>query len=143
MIITKSAMDIIHGSVTDLPPETGGLLGSSDGMCVDTIVMDRYGTQNVKLCSYCPNVTFFNQCIRQWQDQNIIFMGIFHTHFVGVRTLSSGDREYINAIMSAMPEQIDVLYFPLYVLPDRQLVCYKAKRTDKGICIEQEDVMIE
>lgn len=142
MIIASTALEFIHNAITGLPPETGGILGSSDKVCIDEVVMDQHCTQNVRCCSYYPNVAFLNQRIQQWQTCGITFMGIFHTHFVGVKTLSQGDRQYINAIMRAMPEAVSTLYFPVYVLPERSLVCYRAKRTDGVVEIESDDLMI-
>ena len=143
MIITQSVIDIINRSVSDVPPETGGILGSSDGKQIDHVVMDMPGTNHLKMCAYYPNVAFLNQTIAQWQDNGVSFMGLFHTHFFGVRTLSIGDRKYIREIMNAMPESVDKLYFPLFVLPEREMVCYKALRTNRSAEVSEEAVIFQ
>lgn len=143
MKIDCSVLDAINAFVSDYPPETGGILGSSDGKCVDKLVMDIPLKTSTRPCSYSPNVDFLNENIKIWQEQNVSFMGIFHTHFVGVKTLSCGDKKYINAIMAAMPDNIEQLYFPVFVLPDRTLVCYKAQRTCNEVEISSEELQIE
>lgn len=56
-------------------------------------------------------------------------MGVFHTHFYGVNTLSEGDRAYIKQIMAAMPDGLECLYFPLIVFPDKEMIVYQASRS--------------
>ena len=143
MRISKSVIDTINNSISDLPPETGGILGSHDNELIDEVIMDSPDPTNTRPCSYFPNVVFLNQNIKLWQDKVISFAGIFHTHFGGVKTLSCGDRKYINAIMCAMPQQITSLYFPVFVLPDRELVCYKAICSNGIVDICAEDIIVE
>lgn len=142
MKILKSVLDIINNSVADFPPETGGILGSSDGLIIDKVVMDEYDLNNQKFCSYFPNVKFLNSNIEIWQKNGIDFKGIFHTHFFGVETLSDGDKQYIDAIMKAMPESVKELYFPIFVLPNRELFCYKAKKNDSGTEISFDETVL-
>lgn len=143
MRIKKSVIDIINDSVTGLAQETGGILGSSDNILIDEIVMDIVDSENTRPCSYFPNVDFLNQNIQSWKKKGIAFKGIFHTHFVGVKTLSQGDREYIRAIMNAMPLSVDSLYFPVFVLPNRVLIGYRAKKRNGKIEISGEEIFIE
>lgn len=143
MKILKSVISTINDSISGLPPETGGILGKHDNELIDEVVMDSLEPANTRPCSYFPNVVFLNQNIKLWQDDGILFAGIFHTHFGGVKTLSCGDRKYINAIMRAMPQQINTLYFPVFVLPDRELVCYKATRSNGIIDIQAEELVIK
>ena len=143
MRILKSVIDTINDSILDMPPETGGILGSHDNELIDEVIMDSPGPTNTRPCSYFPNVDFLNQNIKLWQDNGISFAGIFHTHFAGVKTLSWGDKKYIDAIMKSMPSYIEYLYFPIFVLPDRELVCYKAIRTNGIIDIQAEELVIE
>lgn len=142
MKILNSIIKEINISVSDIPPETGGILGSSNGNVIDKLIMDHPSETPERPCSYSPNTNFLNHCINKWQENNISFMGIFHTHFVGVKTLSSGDRNYIYAIMAAMPDNIEYLYFPIFVLPDRILVCYKAVKCGSMVDILLDELQI-
>lgn len=143
MRILRSVIDMINYSISGLPPETGGILGSRDNELIDEVVMDTPSPTNTRPCSYYPNVDFLNQNIRSWQNNGVSFAGIFHTHFGGARALSCGDKKYINAIMSAMPKQVEYLYFPVFVLPDREMICYRAVRANGNIDICAENLIFE
>ncbi len=141
MKITKVVINYLNKHISENPPETGGILGSVDGETISEIILDiPQGTQYN--CCYFPNVNFLNSCLRQWSDNQIYFMGIFHTHFANVQTHSKGDISYITTIMNAMPHGIEELYFPIYVLPDRKLICYKAMKNKTTIDISKEDIEI-
>ena len=142
MIIVQAVLDSIHRTIEDTPPETGGILGSKKADVVTHIVFDKSSKSFCRGCSYSPNVSFFNQCIAEWQDNLIQFMGIFHTHFANVKTLSSADIKYITEIMMSMPESITTLYFPVYILPARELVCYKAVRQNSSVQINEDELIV-
>ena len=114
----------ICNSVSDTPPETGGILGGSNNV-VTEYSLDN-GVESGSQCSYTPNVEKLNKVIAEWQNQRIEFMGIYHTHYFGVSTLSDADKQYILAIMQAMPDYVKELYFPLVVMPQREMIVYKA-----------------
>lgn len=142
MKIKEYVIKIINSSIDGEPPETGGILGSSDGKIVTEVIMDKKSKDIKHACSYSPNVDFLNLCIDSWLSAGKLFMGIFHTHFAGVKTLSCADKKYIADIMNAMPQEINTLYFPIFVLPDRELVCYKATKKNKSINIELDALEI-
>ena len=141
MRIKKEIYHSIFTSVKDTPPESGGILGEKDGI-IQFVVYDE-GVKNGKLCSYAPDVEKLNFVIREWQEEGILFCGMFHTHFFGVETLSEGDVKYINMIMEQMPEEIKTLFFPIVVLPQRKFVVYVANREQKTIQIKKENIVIE
>lgn len=143
MRISIGVLDIIKSSTDGCHYEIGGILGSCNGNVIDSVVIDKLDTDPIRRCSYEPNVEYLNQNIELWQKKGISFKGIFHTHFIGVKTLSCGDIEYINSIMKAMPKQIEYLYFPVFVLPDCELICYKANFTDGKVHIQEDILTIE
>lgn len=140
LIILKSKIDEIDTAVQ--PYEIGGILGAKRNDVIDVVHIDVPSLIPMRKCSYTPNVDYLNCVLEQWQENGIAFRGVFHTHFAGVRTLSAGDKEYIKTIMLAMPENIENLYFPVYVLPQRELVCYKAAFIKDQIVIQEEAVSI-
>lgn len=142
MKISIAAFNKLNMLISDEPPEIGGILGSKNDNIITDIIKDEIKKSFQKKCYYEPNVDFLNQHINKWIEQGIAFKGVFHTHFVGVKTLSCADKKYINAIMRNMPEEIIYLYFPIFVLPSRELVCYKAEKSKKEIKIYHEDVVI-
>jgi len=60
-----------------------------------------------------------------------------------VETLSAGDIFYIEQIMKSMSESIKKLYFPLVVLPQREMVVYVAVKEKEEICIQKETIIVE
>ena len=141
MRIKKNVLNSICAIVSDIPPETGGILGEQSGVIV--IVEFDEGIQNQRMCNYSPNVNKLNQVIQLWKKQGIDFCGIFHTHYFGVETLSAGDTSYIEQIMESMPKSIKRLYFPLVVLPQREMVAYVAVKENEEICIQKEIIIVE
>ena len=89
--------DEIVNVAIDAPPEIGGIIGGENNV-VKAHHMDM-GISSVKACSYTPNVSLLNGIISEWSTEGIQFMGIYHTHFFEVRTLSEGDIRYIRNIL--------------------------------------------
>jgi len=88
MRMCREIFDEIVNVAIDAPPEIGGTIGG-DNNVVKTHYMDM-GVSSVKACSYTPNVFLLNGIISEWSVEGIQFMGIYHTHFFEVRTLSEG-----------------------------------------------------
>ncbi|MGN0487773.1 MAG: hypothetical protein ACI4HO_00765 [Ruminococcus sp.] len=127
-------------NVPKTPPEAGGILGAKQGTIVQAY-LDK-GLSKNKYCCYEPNTFLLNSVIQNWQKQNIDFVGIFHTHYYGVSTLSKNDISYINLILNSMPEEVENLYFPV-VLPEQQtIIPYIAIKTVNGIKIFEEKIKI-
>ncbi len=136
MIIHKVILDYIVNNVSKFPPEMGGILGSKNKI-ICQVELDK-GIENNLLCNYTPDVDKLNGVLEKWQQADILFAGIFHTHFHGVRTLSDEDKKYINAILNAMPESLDSLYFPIVLPETKQMIVYLAKRYEGKIEIIEE-----
>ena len=143
MKINIEILDIIKNSTDNYPYEIGGILGSSNGEIIDKIVIDKLDAIPQRRCTYEPNVEYLNKNIDLWQENDVSFKGIFHTHFGGAKTFSSGDVKYINSIMEAMPPHIEYLYFPIFVLPDCNLVCYRASMVSGSVHIQDDILIIE
>ena len=141
MRISRETYNSMLKSVKDIPPESGGILGEKNGI-IQFVVYDE-GVKNEKMCSYTPNAEKLNLVSREWQEQGILFCGIFHTHFFGVKTLSEGDLTYIKTIMKQMPIEIERLFFPIVVLPQREIVAYIAKKEQEQLIIKQDIISIE
>lgn len=137
MKIKKNVIEHICENVAGSSSETGGILGSNDGEIISVVIMDNLSTEICR-CSYTPNIKFFNQRIDKWQKEKKCFMGIFHTHFYNIETLSKEDIKYINAIMKAMPYEVNSLFFPIYTLPQHKMICYEATREENNISIKND-----
>ena len=117
--------------------ETGGIIGSKSNEAVTDIVFDLGINQNHP-CSYMPNTDYLNAAINQWEKESICFCGMFHTHFCNVKSLSSSDKRYIYEILKSMPPEVKSLYFPIFILPDKELVPYLAYIENDELCIKKE-----
>lgn len=125
MKISNEILYEVIESMPLVPPEAGGILGGKEGR----ICLWKYDAGYPETgCAYRPNVNFLNRVIAEWNDSNYDFMGIFHVHFGGSKTLSNGDKRYIEEIMRAMPDFVERLYFPIVVQPEKQFISYLAYR---------------
>lgn len=136
MTIDQHTYDALRSAFSPVPPEAGGILGSTNG-CICAFVYDR-GTPDITRNCYTPNVDFLNQVIAQWQTQSITFCGIVHSHPAGQQKLSEADLSYIQTILDCMPEQIDALHFPI-IIPCEGVFPYLARR---GPSIASETITI-
>lgn len=135
----KTYNEIISQS-NEKPPEMGGVLGKQNGV-ICRFQLD-YGNGSECRCSYSPQVSVLNDTIENWQKEGIEFAGMFHTHFFGVSSLSKGDVEYISKIMKTMPSQISELVFPIIVMPNKEMVSYKAEISNGEIIISKDKIQI-
>jgi len=119
--------------------ETGGILGGKNNVITE-FEFDK-GTSLSSKKKYYPNTKRLNDCIEKWQNRDIQFYGILHSHLQEERALSFGDKLYIQTIMQAMPMSIEFLYFPI-VLLQKEIVSFKAVRLDNEINIVNSDIKI-
>lgn len=142
MKIKEIELNYILCNVPVLTCETGGLLGADiSGIIVQT-VLDRgiAANQNSKY-SYYPNLQIFNNYIQVWAKMGICFAGIFHTHYSNKAVLSDEDINYIKKIFRSMPKEIDELYFPILLIPDKRFIPFLAERDENGKVKINEDLL--
>lgn len=109
--------------------ESGGIIGLSS----DIITHYQFDIPtDLSQYYYQPNTDNLNSVIQEWQQNNIQFAGIFHSHPTGITSLSVNDKEYIKEIMHTVP--LTPLYFPI-VAPASKIQLYKAS-------LEQDDIVI-
>lgn len=140
MILSSKVLSEIISATEGIDYEIGGILGSNDTNTVNYIYFDNIREPNK--FNYCPNTDILNNIISKWASCEIQFEGIFHTHFYGVETLSEYDIKYINQIMYSLQDIITCLYFPIFVLPQNELIIYKAINEQKHITILRENLYI-
>lgn len=140
MKIKLSTYKMLLADMPKEPPEAGGILGGENGVVFEFYTDKGHPTE--KICGYAPDVKSLNAIILDWQNKEIDFMGMFHTHFWGVESLSEGDTNYIIKIMQAMPKSIFRLYFPIIVMPEMKIVPYIAERNGDDIVISRQELQI-
>lgn len=141
MIIDAEVYRKVVSTPKDIPPETGGILGSHDGIICKYQFDEGYHSH--RMCTYIPNTQLLNDSIREWKRRDIDLAGMYHTHYFGVETLSQTDIDYIKKIMDSMPDQVNCLFFPLIVMPERKMVGYIARRSEDGITIQKEHIICQ
>ena len=142
MKITRQMYDEIISQTSDFYKETGGIIGGNNG--VISIQMFDTGSESDCMCRYTPSTKILNDTIKHWQESELEFMGLYHTHFHSVSTLSDSDRECIKQILINMPSSITTLFFPVVVLPDKTIVSYKASYNNqlRELAITEDDIVI-
>lgn len=126
-ILSSVYQEII--SNCSLTIESGGIIGLSS----DIITHYQFDVPtDLSQYYYQPNTDNLNSVIYEWQQNNIQFAGIFHSHPTGITSLSANDEEYIKVIMNSIP--LSTLYFPI-VAPKTNIQFYKAS-------ISQNDMVI-
>jgi hypothetical protein len=140
--IQQEVFNKIFAVANSINLEIGGILGSSKNGIITDVVADI--PENVVGCrfDYSPNIAFLNKQIENWAENDIEFLGLFHTHFSGSKNLSEADVEYIKAIMNVSRGLVEYLYFPLFTLPDNELTVYKAYFNDVDIVVDKEELII-
>lgn len=142
MKIRQKVIDNIAAVANSINLEIGGILGSSkDGVITDMIEDLPLNKVGCKF-DYSPNIDFLNMKIEIWAENDIEFMGIFHTHFSGSKNLSDADIEYIKEIMLSSKGIVEYLYFPLFTLPDNELTVYKAYFNNANIVVDKDELII-
>ncbi len=131
MKIEKSFYENFLSSCTNAPPEIGGILGGNNDLITDIVIDNRMVV--TKRAVYIPDIKFLNCIIEKWENDNIEFYGVFHTH-IRDNTLSNDDRINIEKIMGSMPKQVTKLYFPI-VIPKKDMKVYAAERQNNKINI--------
>ncbi len=142
MRIQEKIYNNIINFADDCRCECGGILGGKKDNCIADVFFDK-GKDMGYPCVYKPDVESLNRQIKKWQLEHIQFMGMFHTHVGNATGLSETDRDYIRVIMQAMPENITNLYFPILVLPQKELIAYRAIKAEGEIQIKMEPVYVE
>ena len=132
MLILRNVYDELLRACPKLPPETGGLIGGRNDI-ITAFMLDRPGAHG----RYAPDVNILNKTIAEWQERDISFYGLWHSHCTGGDELSTPDIIYIKKIMQAMPGNITRLYFPL-VFPGDKLLPFVATRSSDGVHIEKD-----
>lgn len=144
MIIKKNVHDYIVNNVPDFNFESGGMLGADYKKIITSVQLDAgLHFQGMKICSYYPDTDMLNKCILEWSKKDITFSGIFHTHFSEVASFSAGDLKYIKEILLAMPEEIDTVYFPLLLMPERKLIPFKAQLVNEQVSITEDTLNMD
>lgn len=100
-IITAEVFQDIKDTIGRVRPESGGILGSSDGVHIDHYYFDR--TAITSGASYQMDHEKLNEVIHEWNDTGAArFVGVIHSHPFGFNRPSEGDRLLAMEIIETM-----------------------------------------
>lgn len=112
VFVTDEVMEQLISTVGTKEPETGMVLGSSDGgNTIDTCYFDAKGS--VSAVTYSPDVnTINNVVLPAWNKDGIRIVGFAHSHPRGCASPSGGDLVYASSLLNALP-QLTKLAMPI------------------------------
>ena len=114
--MTRQVYDQICNTIGRRPPESGGILGSSDGgKTIDRFYFDA--TAKVTGGTYSPDTEVINRVLAHWDTQDILLVGFVHSHPKGYAKPPEGDYRYVKAIMSAL-NITDDFFMPIVIVND-------------------------
>ena len=142
MNITSDILNFIISEVPIQKKEMGGLLGYDKNRTIVSTILDRGLHKDTHDYTYYPNIPLFNKTISEWAENDISFAGIFHTHYSDQADLSTADIIYIEKILLSLPKEIDVLFFPLLLIPSKAFIPFEAIIDEKGTIHIREDRLI-
>lgn len=133
MRILDSVYNDLIMKIPAAPPEMGGLVGGKHD------IIDRYelisGENSKSEALFIPDVEISNSILTSWQNNEIVFWGIFHSHPDCCPCLSYQDKDYAERILKAVDFYTNSLYFPI-VLPGREIIFHKASLKNGEIFFE-------
>lgn len=101
-IMTAEVYEQIRNTIGVRKPENGGILGSSDGVHIDHYYFDA--TADRSSVTYTMDHHALNKVIHDWNDHDIMLVGIIHSHPDGCTAPSYGDMQTAKRII----ETVDV-----------------------------------
>lgn len=99
-LMTSSVYDEICSTIGCRRPEQGGILGSSDGIHIDHYYYDEHA--HVTGVSYTFDTATLNKVIARWNEEDIRFVGVIHSHPKGYTSPSAGDMAIARTIVESM-----------------------------------------
>lgn len=110
MNICKSTYISIINTIGTLPPEKGGIIGGSDHQ-VYAFFYDEAAFTNTK--TYYPSENVINNILDKWDNEDVKFLGVIHSHRCGLSNLSQQDIIFARAIIASNPDHFKQVYFPI------------------------------
>ncbi len=116
MRILSSTLHCIKQKFCAAPIESGGIIGSKDGV----ICAFCFDDDNYHFDCYIPNVKKLNDKIAEWANNGIRFAGIVHSHHNDCRLVSDADKCYAVEVQKSVGNL--TLYFPIVTICRQDVV---------------------
>lgn len=122
MEISVDVIELIKQCFEKRINESGGILGGYEDK-VTTFFFDRECLGD----EYIPDVIKLNKIIKEWNRQDIFFMGIIHSHKDN-ENLSYVDVEYARKIISI--NKLKSIHMALYISNKKKIIDYVVEMAD-------------
>lgn len=121
--IDRGAYEALGAALLRNPPECGGVLGAVPGEPVSRFYFDESGVSTPD--SYTPDYTAINAVLDLWERDNVVMVGMAHSHGGDDGMPSCGDLFYCERILLANPALAE------FILP---VVSHGTGRIDVYVC---------
>jgi len=109
--MSSAAFRKILDTIGTIQPEQGGVLGMDKSGVITHFFHDQSARKTVT--TYSPNTQVVQQVINSWEEEDIRFCGFIHSH-PSYPYPSSGDCDYAERILTAMPKMLQgVMHMPI------------------------------
>lgn len=130
--------DEIRDALETHMPECGGVLGASPSQPISRFYFDITGKSTAD--SYTPDYHTINDILDQWAEENVLMVGIVHSHADGGDFPSCGDLMYCECIMKAA--NYDQFYLPIVTLSPFKITPYIVEISNGKLSVKKESVII-
>lgn len=134
--INQQIYDEMRSALLSIMPECGGVLGAKQGQPVSKFYFDVSGVSTRN--AYIPDHVAINSILEQWEQENIIMVGIAHSHAGENTTPSCGDLFYCERILQANPGLHQFL-LPIMSCKSKELQLYVCMLKDGHIHVIRDD----
>jgi hypothetical protein len=114
--VTDEVLADIIRTIGSRPPETGGILGKSDGGKKVARFHDDGAGLEASSAHYTPDVAKLNELLEWWNQEGWRYAGSAHSH-PGGDSPSTGDAQYCRKILGAIDDLDEILVFIVLTLP--------------------------
>ena len=108
--IYRTVYEEMKSALLRYTPERGGILGAKQGEPISKFYFDESGVSTPD--SYTPDYEAINAILEKWEKEDIIMVGIAHSHADDDWMPSCGDLYYCERILLANP-MLDQMILPI------------------------------
>ena len=133
--IDRIAYDAMCSALLRVPPESGGVLGARAGQPISKFYFDKSGMSASD--SYTPDCIAINAALDEWAKDDIVMVGIAHSHEGVDMTPSCGDLFYSKQILLANPT-LDKFILPILSCAAQKIEVYVCSLTDGHVDVVKD-----
>ena len=138
--IYRTVYEEMKSALLRYPPECGGILGAKQGEPISKFYFDESGVSTPD--SYTPDYITINTVLEQWEREDVIMVGIAHSHEEAEIMPSCGDLFYCERILLANPK-LENFILPIVSCISKEIRVYVCTLNDNGhIKVSQDNWQI-